>query len=280
MYLPPELSKAQVLITVKTYPQPSGKYEELVCTAGLFQGTKWIRIYPIPFRFLQEERQYPKYGWIELDLVRKTNDFRPESYSPRRGMDEPIQVVEKIGTADHWAVRKKYVLQNTFSSMEDLISLAKGQQKMSLATFKPQEIVDFIIEDEDREWKRKWLEQSKQGDIFELDASGRMKDRKLIRKLPYKYSYKFLSEGETKPRKLMIEDWEIGALFWNCLRQTDGDEIAANKLVRQKYFDTFLEQKDLYLFLGTTKKFHNVAPNPFVIIGVFYPPRTSQMQLL
>ncbi len=280
MYLPPELSKAQVLITVKTYPQPSGKYEELVCTAGLFQGTKWIRIYPIPFRFLQEERQYPKYGWIELDLVRKTNDFRPESYSPRRGMDEPIQVVEKIGTADHWAVRKKYVLQNTFSSMEDLISLAKGQQKMSLATFKPQEIVDFIIEDEDREWKRKWLEQSKQGDIFELDASGRMKDRKLIRKLPYKYSYRFFSEGETKPRKLMIEDWEIGALFWNCLRQTDGDEIAANKLVRQKYFDTFLEQKDLYLFLGTTKKFHNVAPNPFVIIGVFYPPKTSQMQLL
>jgi len=26
------------------------------------------------------------------------------------------------------------------------------------------------------------------------------------------------------------------------------------------------------LNLGTTKQYHNIAPNPFVIIGVFYPP--------
>jgi hypothetical protein len=37
MYLPPEIPKARVLITVKTYPLPSGKYEELVCTAGVLE---------------------------------------------------------------------------------------------------------------------------------------------------------------------------------------------------------------------------------------------------
>ena len=103
MYLSVELPKARVLITVKTYPQPSGTYGELVCTAGLFQGTHWIRIYPIPFRFLQDSQQYPKYGWIELDLVRKTSDFRPESYSPRRGIDEDIRAIDRIGTDNHWA---------------------------------------------------------------------------------------------------------------------------------------------------------------------------------
>jgi len=41
----------------------------------------------------------------------------------------------------------------------------------------------------------------------------------------------------------------------------------------QKYFDEFLAQKDVYLFLGTTKQYHNVSPNLFVIIGVFYPPK-------
>jgi Ni,Fe-hydrogenase I cytochrome b subunit len=70
----------------------------------------------------------------------------------------------------------------------------------------------------------------------------------------------------------MIEDWEIGALYWHCLQQTDGDEKEANVLVRKKYFEEFLSKKDLYLFVGTTKQFHNVGPNPFVIIGVFYPP--------
>jgi len=34
---------------------------------------------------------------------------------------------------------------------------------------------------------------------------------------------------------MMIEDWEIGALFWNCLYQTDGNEQAALDLVKQKY---------------------------------------------
>lgn len=280
MYLPLELPKAHVLITVKTYPQPSGKYGELVCTAGFFEGTQWIRIYPISFRFLQDDQQYPKYGWVELDLVRKTSDFRPESYSPRRGIDEDIRVIDKIGTENHWATRKHYVLQNVFSSMTELISLAKSEKSISLATLRPAEIVDFVIEEDDREWKRKWLEQTKQGDIFELDDAGRMKERQLIRKLPYKYSYKFLSQGDSKPRKVKIEDWEIGALFWNCLRQRDGDEETANKLVRQKYFDTFVTQKDIYLFLGTTKQFHNVAPNPFIVIGVFYPPKTQQLSLL
>jgi len=37
--------------------------------------------------------------------------------------------------------------------------------------------------------------------------------------------------------------------------------------------------KDLYLFLGTTREFHGRAPNPFVIIGVFYPPIERQQRL-
>ncbi len=52
--------------------------------------------------------------------------------------------------------------------------------------------------------------------------------RKVVKKLPYKFSYRFFTEGDKEPRKMMIEDWEIGALFWNCLYQTDGDEEAAS----------------------------------------------------
>ena len=51
-------------------------------------------------------------------------------------------------------------------------------------------------------------------------------------------------------------------------------------MVRQKYLEEFIETKDIYLFLGTTRKNHYVSRNPFVIIGVFYPPKTSQPPLL
>lgn len=276
-YLPDELPKAKVLITVKTYPLPSRSYTELVCTAGLLDGEKWIRIYPVPFRFLQDGDKYPKYSWVELDLVRNSKDFRPESYRLKLGIDEHITILDKIGTANDWMGRKSYVLKEVFSSMTELIQLAKSPQQKSLATLKPARIVDFVVEDDEREWKQEWLDQLKQMNMFEMPTNNGQ--RKVIKKLPYKFSYRFFSEGDTEPRKMMIEDWEIGALFWNCLYRTDGDEQAALKLVRQKYFDEFME-KDLYLFVGTTHRFHNIAPNPFVIIGVFYPPKTDQLSLL
>ena len=277
MYLPQEIYNARVLITVKTYPLPSGKYGELVCTAGLLDGKKWVRIYPIPYRFLYDGKQYPKYSCVELDLIRNEKDFRPESYRPRMGIDEDIRVVDKLGTANDWATRKSVVLKEVFTSMNELIALAKGKERKSLATLKPLELLDFVIEDDDRQWKEKWLAQAKQENFFEILGGDKGKNRMLVRKLPYKYSYRFLSEGDTKPRKLKIEDWELGALFWNCLKKADGDEHEANRLIRQKYLDEFREKKDLYFFVGTSKQHHNRSRNPFMIIGVFYPPKTAQM---
>ena len=108
--------------------------------------------------------------------------------------------------------------------------------------------------------------------MFDLDEQGQGKQRKVVRKLPYKYFYKFLAGGDKTPRKLMIEDWELGALYWNCFERHGHDEDKANQLVREKYFDEFI-QKDIHLFLGTTFQYHLVAPNPFVIVGVFVPPK-------
>lgn len=76
------MTKTKVLITVKTYPTISKKYEELVCTAGFLEDGSWIRIYPIQFRKKSYSEQYSKYDWIELDLVKNKSDFRPESFRP------------------------------------------------------------------------------------------------------------------------------------------------------------------------------------------------------
>lgn len=149
--------------------------------------------------------------------------------------------------------------------------------KTSLATFKPSRIVDFIVEADTRTWKEQWQAYYDQYSLFDINKEGEARLKKIVDKVPYKYSYKFLSEGETKTRTLMIEDWEIGALYWNCLKQSEGDEAAANDLVRKKYFDEFVLKKELYLFVGTTLKYHRMnAPNPFVIIGVFYPQKEKE----
>jgi hypothetical protein len=62
-----------VLVLVKAYPQPSTKYTESVCVAGLRLDTPvpgWVRLYPVPFRLLKRERQFSKYDLIRV-LVRR-----------------------------------------------------------------------------------------------------------------------------------------------------------------------------------------------------------------
>ena len=60
---------------------------------------------------------------------------------------------------------------------------------------------------------------------------------------------------------MMIEDWEIGRLYWNCLAKHEGDESKAIKDVKNMYFENFAKTKDLHLFLGTSQLHHLTAKN-------------------
>jgi hypothetical protein len=280
MYLPKELPDTKVLITVKTYPRPTPSYEEIVCTAGLLETGEWVRIYPIPFRDLPSYNQFKKFSWIELDLEKDNSDFRKESYKPKRRFEEEITTLIYVGTKKKWLERKRLVLQEVFTSMEELIALAYSEDK-SLATMKPREVTGFVIEEErEREWDKKLTSRLNQMKLFEITPEGIGKKRSIVKKLPYRYYYRFITDGDKTPRKLQIFDWELGALYWNCLHQSGGDENIANELVRQKFFDEFVSTKDLHLFLGTTYSNHKrKVDNPFTIIGVFAPPKTPQLTL-
>ena len=275
------MAKTKVLNTVTTYPLPSRSYDELVCTAGVLENGTWIRIYPVSLQFLRGLRKDGKiesfkYNWIELELKQRTDDFRPESHSPTNYNFSDIITHGKIGTSNNWAERKKYCFANVYTSLTKLIADSQQPKNISLATFKPKEIVGFEIEKEkNREWKDEWKEIRKQGDLFDAGKSPEI----LIPKLPYKFYYRFRDEAG-KESRLMIEDWEIGALYWNCLKTAEGNEQRALEGVKQKYETEFLKDKDIHLFLGTTMEWHRRrANNPFVIIGVFYPKIETQISI-
>jgi hypothetical protein len=265
--------KTKVLITVKTYPTLSTKYDELVCTAGFTEDGEWIRIYPVEYRKKDYNDQYKKYDWVEVDLVKNDSDFRPESYRPKTA-DTHFVKIGALDTKGNWAKRKKIVLNNVHVDLTKLIAEAQDTKiSTSLAVLKPSKIVDFIIEPVAREWDAKKLASLKQFNLFESTKKG----FEVVKKLPYKFSYKF-KDIKGRESTLMIEDWETGQLFWNCLYRS-GSEKKACKLVRQKYMDDFAKTKDLYLFLGTTKQFHFRGRNPFVIIGTFTPKFEIQTEL-
>ncbi|MDN3593461.1 hypothetical protein [Zunongwangia endophytica] len=274
------MALTKVLLTVNTYPLPSRSYDELVCTAGILEDGSWIRIYPVPLSFLLGQRKSGKmssfkYNWIEIDLERRTDDFRPESYSPKNYDFKDLKVIKRLDTKSNWYLRKQYCLQNVYKNFDELILECREPKYKSLATFKPTEIIGIEFQKDDPEWKNEWKELRKQGDLFSQDK----KPEILIPKLPFKFYYKF-KDVTGKIRRLMIEDWEIGALYWKSLSFYEGNVSLALDAVKNKYETEFIKKNDIYFFVGTTKQWHmRKAHNPFVIIGVFYPLKENQLSL-
>jgi hypothetical protein len=74
----------------------------------------------------------------------------------------------------------------------------------------------------------------------------------------------------------MVEDWELGQLFWNSLKHNNDEQLACQD-VKNKFFDHFCNKTDLHFFLGTNFIQHSQkSRNPFIIIGLFYPPKVSK----
>jgi hypothetical protein len=274
------MAKEKALIAVKTYPVISEGYTELACTAGFREDGSWIRLYPVPFRLLDEDKRYNKYQWVEVDIARNSKDPRPESYRVQNV--DGMRLLESIGTGKSrdWSERRRLILAKNkiYTNKEEIIRRAHANE-LSLVIFKPAKIVDFVIEDAEPDWSADKLQaiqnKLKQGNLFDEQN---LADFKPVRKLPHKFSYKFTDDAGAKST-LMIEDWEIGALYWNCLNSHGA--IEAPKKVRERYMDDFAKTKDLHLFLGTTHKWHAMkAPNPFVIVGTFHPPHQIQTSLL
>lgn len=238
------LMQKQILIVAKTYPTPSKKYGELVCTAGIDENNNWFRLYPVPFRKLNKENKYKKYQWINVEVEKDLNDPRFESFKII-GSIEPLEIID---TKNGWSLKKEILIKNIYTNKSQLIYDCRlSEKRTSLAIFKPNKILDFY---------------------FETNHEANETSESTIYKLPYKFYYKF-TDNEGKISNLQIIDWEIGELTRKLLRQYKDDENKIEAVLRQKYFHEMLK-KDVYLFLGTNKIWHiRKSSNPFMIIGIF-----------
>jgi hypothetical protein len=254
-----KLSNTKVLITVLTYPHPSAKYTELICTAGITKEGDWVRLYPIPVRY--QDVHIRKYQWVEVDLepVGHGNDSRKESRKPELSTLRTIG--DRINSDNNWRERRQIIdplPHHTYKELEKLYE----QDKTSLGIIRPKEILDVKIEDADSEWKPEWKALLQQMSLFGPQT-------KPLEKLPYKWSYVFRCDDREEPYTRMIEDWELGALFLKERKKKGAEEAA--KSVRDKYLNEIASPgKDTRFFMGTRFPF-----NTWLVLGTFWPPKST-----
>ena len=259
----PDQETLKVLITVKTYPIPSSKYDELVCTAGVTESGDFLRLYPINFRDLPFSQQYKKYQWIEVEAVKHTGrDVRKESYRP---VGESIRVLGAPirSNPGNWQERARYALAKKARSMEDLHDRQRSD-RTSLGVFRPKRVHDLVVTPDDPEWEPPFIAELKQARLWET----RTVSKEPPRKIPFKFQYRFeCDDKRCKGHQIMIEDWEVGALFWKLVDQGESHDDAAAKVKAKFLGELCGAEKDTHFFVGTILN----HPNSWVVIGVFYP---------
>lgn len=250
--------RKRVLITVKTYPTPAKKGAEVSCTGGVTEDGQWIRLFPIPFRFLAGDKQFHKYQWIEV-AVSKASDPRPDSYKVD---PDTIKVLgEPLSTAHDWQARKDIVMPLLSPSL-CYLERAREAGGATLGIFKPKEIKGLIIKPEKPPtWTEKELGILSQQSMYDI------KPFKVLEKIPYKFTYLFTCDDpECRGHGLSITDWEVGQSY-RSWRERYGDQW--EQAFRQKYETEMIRKYDTHFYVGTVR----AHPNKWIIIGLFYPPK-------
>lgn len=254
----------RVLITVKTSPQPSTKYGDTVCVAGIrIDGGRhdWIRLYPIPFRYLGSDQQFKKYDVVELTVRRRHQDGRIESYSPEWGS---IHVVGHLGDwSQRVAVMNEVELTTTCDLRAGTIVNANGP---SLGFVGVSDVSGLKFEKHpgwtDAE-KRKIGHALEQVDLFG-DAS--TPPRLIAPTFKVRYRYR-CAHAACPGHDGQILDWELTELQRKLQHDSDVD-------AKRKITDKFLTMmcnasRQTRFFMGNFEdatKHHN-----FSVLGVYYP---------
>lgn len=263
----------RILILAKTYPSPSALYVETSCVAGISQDGVMRRLYPVPFRMIEEGQQFKKWQWIDVRVEKANKDHRPESH---KLYVDTIACGDVIDTKKEWSARWEWLDKIPAFDSVDAIDAGRLNDGLSIALLRPKRLLGLdITKARHQEWteeeKEKLMREQMQGDLFsEAEAKRQVKE---LRKVPFDFHYRYVCdspEGEVEHRHKIV-DWEAGALFWNCRRDhgVDWEAPFRAKLEGQ------LGGKDLMFLMGNQHRFQD----QWLIISLVYPPKRKPVEV-
>ena len=251
--------KKKACIVVRTYPAPSRTSVEASCTAAITDKGEWLRLFPVPWRFLPHDQRFRKYQWVEITVTKPRGDPRPESHRLKAGSIRILS--EPLSTHSAWRERKKIIFPVLSHCLCCLRKERDETGRPTLGIFKPKSIRRLIITPDSAEWKPGQLDALRQGHLFEEGPPQQLE------KVPFKFHYEFQCDHEECPvHKLICVDWEM-AESWRKWRDDYGDEWEDK--FRQRYETDMISKYDTYFYVGTTHQHQHV----WIIVGLFYPPK-------
>jgi hypothetical protein len=253
----------RVLVLVKATPQPSSQYGDTVCVAGVAMDADvpgWVRLYPVPFRYMEGERQFRKYDVVLVRTRDAGADKRPES---RKIDASAITVTQHL---DRWRYRSEWVEPLVGPSMCELIAATKADiNAQSLAAVRPAKVTRLEFT-KHLGWNAVELQRfaayRQQGDLFNETPPRLLDAPPWIVHLHYRCTSP-VCEGHRQ----RIIDWELTALQ-SRYRSRSTPELKA--AVERNFFQIpFDAKRSPLIFVGNQEDVRRRSS--FTVLGLYYP---------
>jgi hypothetical protein len=259
----------RVLIWGKTFPEPSRKHTETVCTAGVDARGHAIRLYPVPLRYLEGTQRYRIGDIIEVSASRNPKDNRPESF---RIDPDSLAIVQRVPTdQQEWAGRREWVFRDTSWHFESLGHLDSARQRdaTSMGLIRPGAVERVYLRPKPaaarREFEQKWESVTSQQDLF-------LPEYKALEFLTHEIRIVWrcavpCERCSQRPHDMMVLDWGLLELA----RRDGSWEKARQRLETISN----LAEYDFRLFIGN----FFLHQQTWGVIGLWYPRRQAQQIL-
>lgn len=264
---------AEVLITVKATPQPSAKYGDTVCVAGvrLDKGPPhWIRLYPIDFRWLSRDEQFKKYDVLSMDIRRAAGDTRSESYKP---IQDSWSKLRSIPANGDWKDRQEIIGQLPHTTTCKLADDARADSSATSLGLVPVADVSKLQIVRHPPWTDEERSKMRTRIVNESGAlvpSGHTPKELVAPRFLVSYHYHCL-ETTCKGHTGRILDWELTALQ---NRYAHVDDDALKSIIRHNFYEQmFASNRWPAFFMGNFELASK--RQSFSVLSVYWPPLST-----
>lgn len=231
------------MVLVKALPQPSKRYGETVCCAGITSEGNWKRLYPIRFRHLSGSAAFSRWDWVSFQFGTPRSDPRVESCHVH---EETIVKDGRMAEGERARVLNPLLDPSAKHAFEAGRSLALVRPRKSQFYYRPRTAKEILAQ------RDAFRRAAMQKDIF---------DKELSEIDPSPYDFRFRFSDASGDHDHACGDWETHAMFWNW-RQSMSDAEVLGKMVH-----TFNEQypkRGMVFALGNMAK----RPQTWQMLGV------------
>lgn len=255
MSLPAKSGETEAIVIIKAAPQVGAKYGETVCCAGIDLQGRWLRVYPVAFRTLEDGQKFARWDRIRFRWRRPIDDQRVES---RRVDQDTLEIVGALRQSE----RERFLAAAIVSSLD-----AERRNGRSLALLKA-EITDFRIEHRPQS--------EVEADVAKFAAFRDQLDlfntRSVVPYQPCPYRFKYRYRTADGPREGTCQDWEMEATYFKWAKLY-GEETAVAEM--RRVFGEEYPRKGMLLAMGT----HSLYPDTWLINGVIRLDEIRQLTL-